>query len=80
MDKGHHVNKAILVGIGVGIAVIVIAGISATLVTQEQPGTDEITLEDQVEMKIEKAEETLEPTVGTHYNFTAEATIGLQNP
>ena len=80
MEKGHHVNKAILVGIGVGIAVIVIAGISATLVTQEQPGTNEITLEDQVEMKIEKAEETLEPTGGTQYNFTVEETIGLQTP
>jgi len=80
MEKGHHVNKAILVGIGVGIVVIVIAGISATLVTQEQPGTNEFTLGDEVEMKIEKAEETLEPTVGTKYNFTVEETIGLGSP
>ena len=80
MEKGHHVNKAILVGIGVGIAVIVIAGISATLVTQEQPGTNEITLEDQVEMKIEKAEEALEPAGGTQYNFTVKETINLGSP
>ena len=80
MEKGHHVNKAILVGIGVGIVVIVIAGISATLVTQEQPGTSEFALKDQVDMKIEKAEETLEPTVGTKYNFTVKESIGLGGP
>ena len=80
MEKGQDVNKAILVGIGVVIAVIVIVGVSATLVTQEQPGTNEVMLEDQAEMKIEKAEETLEPTGGTHYNFTVEETISLGSP
>ncbi len=80
MEKGHHVNKAILVGIGVGIVVIVIAGISATLVTQEQQVANELTLGDQADMKIEKAEETLEPTVGTKYNFTVKESIGLGSP
>jgi len=69
MEKGHHVNKAILVGIGVGIVVIVIAGISATLVTQEQQVANELTLGDQADMKIEKAEEPLESKNITKYNW-----------
>ncbi len=75
-------NKAILVGVGVGIALIVIVGISAIPVTQEkQPVTTEFTLEDKVEVEIEKAtEETLEPTGGTVYNFTVEETFGLSSP
>jgi len=76
------VNKAILVGVGVGIAVIVIVGINAVLVTQEnQPVSNEFTLGDEVEIKIEKAtEETLEPTGGTQYNFTVEGGFGLATP
>jgi len=76
------VNKAILVAVGVGIAVIVIVGINAVLVPQErQTVTNEFRLEDTVEVKIEKAtEETLEPTVGTRYNFTAEGGFGLSTP
>jgi len=78
------VNKAILVGVGVGIAVIVVAavGIYAIPTTQEnQPVTNEFTLRDKVEIKIEKAtEEIQEPTGGTKYNFTVEETIGLGGP
>ena len=81
MEKEYPVNKAILVGIGVGIAVIAIVGINAILVTQEQPGTNEFTLGDKVEMEIEKAtEETLEPTSGTKYNFTVEENFSLASP
>jgi len=75
------VNKAIPVGVGIGIAVIVVAvvGIYAIPVTQENPpATNEFSLGDKVEMKIEKtAEETLEPTGGKTYNFTVEETISL---
>jgi len=80
MEKGHHVNKAILVGIGVVIVVMAIVGISATLVTQEQQVANELTLGDQADIEIEKAEETLEPTGITRYNFTVEETIGLSTP
>jgi len=74
-------NKAILVGVGVGIAVIAIVGINAILVTQEQSVTNEFTLGDEVEMEIEKAtEETLEPTGGTKYNFTVEENLSLESP
>ncbi len=75
-------NKAILVGVGVGIALIVIVGISAVLVTQEnQSVSNELTLEDKVDVEIKKAtEETLEPTGGTKYNFTAEGGLGLTTP
>ena len=74
-------NKAILVGVGVGIAVIAIVGINAILVTQEQSVANEFSLGDEVEMEIEKAtEETLEPTGGTKYNFTAEGTFELTSP
>ena len=74
-------NKAILVGIGVAIAVIVIVGINAVLVSQEQPGTNQLTLGDKVEIEIEKAtEETLEPTSGKSYNFTVEETFSLASP
>jgi len=78
------VNKAILVGVGVGIAVIVVAavGIYAIPTTQEnQPVANEFTLEDKVEVKIEKAaEETLEPTGGRSYNFTVEESFSLGSP
>ena len=75
-------NKAILVGVGVGIAVIVIVGVNAVLVTQEkEPLTTEFRLEDKVEVEIKKAtEETLKPTGGTKYNFTAEGGFGLSTP
>ena len=82
MEKEHRVNKAILVGIGVVIVAMAIVGINAILVDQEKlPVTNDLTLGDNVEIKIEKAtEETQESTGGTYYNFTVEESFELGSP